>query len=406
MRTGLYTGSIVVALLLVADCGRTELITLAPGGSGGMRGSRDAGLTGGVPDAASIANTGGQDGASTAEQGEARASVPRISKIVAGSYTACALKTDGTVKCWPVFQGSATTIPTATWATDVAVIAGERSPIVSPTPKDQGWNDLCVAMQGGITCSSRSRLARITEDDVLSLSVGVDQTCTGLRDGSVRCYGLAPDLDPIRKAAHAQSYEAPVDVPGWSNVVQVSAGYRLVCALLKGGITSCFGDVRDEVVTDASLPQTMSIPPAMDLSAADEHYCVVTTEGEVVCRGCFYDGGTSGPYFNCGSNDADLAALGHRRAQQIRTNYTHRCVRLADGAVRCWGSNDFGELGYTSSGASSPQHDVDGLADVVDIAVGVHFSCALTSSGDVYCWGGDTTTIPPSNPSFRRIMDL
>jgi hypothetical protein len=406
MRTAHHRVAVVVALLFVAGCGRTELLTHGHGGSGGMRGNRDAGPMGGVDDAAPMANTGGQGGATTTDPADAWPPVPRISKIVAGSYTACALKNDGTVKCWPVFQGSATTIPVDGPATDIAVIVGERGSFQTPQPKAQLWNDLCVTVPGGITCSSGSRLGRIGEDDVRTLTVGVDQTCLALSNGRVRCYGLSPDLDPIRKAAHASSSQDPVDVPGWSNVTQVSAGYGLVCALLAGGVTSCFGDVRDDVVTDASLPQTMSIPPAVDLSVADEHYCVVTTEGTVVCRGCFYDGGTGGPYFNCGSNDADLVALGQRRARQIRTSYTHRCARLDDNAVRCWGNNDSGALGYTSPSAATPQHDVDGLAGVVDIAVGVHFSCALTAAGEVYCWGGPTSTIPPSNPSFRQITDL
>jgi hypothetical protein len=143
------------------------------------------------------------------------------------------------------------------------------------------WNELCVAMQGSITCNNTPSLNRMMEGDVISLSVGVRQTCAVLRDGRVRCYGAASDLDPIRKTAKVPSMW-PVDVPGLSNAVMVSAGDRLVCAILKDKTTSCFGQLHDDVAIDAPLPQTMSVPPAVDLSAADDHHCVVTTKGEVV----------------------------------------------------------------------------------------------------------------------------
>jgi alpha-tubulin suppressor-like RCC1 family protein len=79
---------------------------------------------------------------------------------------------------------------------------------------------------------------------------------------------------------------------------------------------------------------------------------------------------------------------------------------LTGGAVRCWGSNDYGELGYDTPAATSPAHDVDGLTGAIDVAVGVHFSCALTSTDDVYCWGGDLVSSVRSTPNFRRITDL
>jgi alpha-tubulin suppressor-like RCC1 family protein len=403
---GSHHGAVLLVLILASGCGRTELLARSSGASGGRRAIRDADIMSGAPDAGSVAHTGGQDGAAST-QADARTRVPRVTKIAAGSYTACALKSDGTVKCWAAFESSATPIPDARQATDVAIVAGERYPPYSMNPNDRIWAQFCVAMQGGISCGSTSGLNRIMDGDVLSLSVGVHQTCAVMRGGRVRCAGWATDLDPIKKAAHVQvGTQEAFEVPGMSDALQVSAGDGLVCAVLKDGSTACFGDVRDDVVTDASLPQTMSVPGAVDLSAADGHYCVVTAEGKVVCAGCLYNGAGGGPYFICGSHEIDLTAFDLRPAQQIRTSYTHRCVRLADGAVRCWGNNDYGEIGYTSWGAASPLHDIEGLANVTDIAVGVHFSCALTTAGEVYCWGGDIKTPPPSKPNFRQIMDL
>jgi alpha-tubulin suppressor-like RCC1 family protein len=402
-----HRNSVVVVLVLAAGCGRTALLSLPVDAADGTGDARDAGPVRGVPDAGPDVHADARDGAKVdAVDGVGR--VRRITKIAAGSYTACALKADGTVMCWAAWDGRATAIPDATQATDIAVIAGVREPSYPYNPRTRGWDDFCVTMPGKLACNSSSGLKQTMDIDALSISVGVDQTCAVSKAGQVTCYGSADDLNPIKTAVHSQGgSRTPVEVPGMQDVVQVSAGYGQVCTLLAGGKTSCFGRVLgDDGFTDAALPQTMSVPRALDVSAADEHYCVVTTEGEVACRGCIYNGGTSGPDFSCGSDNANLAALGQRRAQQIRTSCTHRCARLADGAVRCWGSNDYGELGFVAPSGMLPSHDVDGLAGAIDVAVGVHFSCALTATDDVYCWGGDLVSPERSMPNFRRIADL
>jgi len=62
------------------------------------------------------------------------------------------------------------------------------------------------------------------------------------------------------------------------------------------------------------------------------------------------------------------------------------CVRLDDGTVACWGANGAGQLGR---GADVPSNDsstparVAGLSDVIAL----DHTCAVTKSGDVWCWG-------------------
>jgi hypothetical protein len=72
---------------------------------------------------------------------------------------------------------------------------------------------------------------------------------------------------------------------------------------------------------------------------------------------------------------------------------THSCAILAGGDVRCWGNDDFGQLGYGAPGAIGddelpssvgPLHFADA---VVQLALGFDHSCALTRAGNVYCWG-------------------
>jgi alpha-tubulin suppressor-like RCC1 family protein len=76
---------------------------------------------------------------------------------------------------------------------------------------------------------------------------------------------------------------------------------------------------------------------------------------------------------------------------QMDVGVDHACAVISGGQVRCWGANDFGQLGNGTSTGSSSAVDVAGLTDVVQVAVGQAFSCARKSDGSVWCWGaGDS----------------
>src|ERR1700689_555492 len=66
----------------------------------------------------------------------------------------------------------------------------------------------------------------------------------------------------------------------------------------------------------------------------------------------------------------------------ISTMQQHVCASLSDGSVRCWGSNVFGELGNgtvdTAAGPHPTPTTVGGISNVLGIAGGSEYSCALT----------------------------
>ena len=99
--------------------------------------------------------------------------------------------------------------------------------------------------------------------------------------------------------------------------------------------------------------------------------------------------------------DASEAGVGVPRAKAavISAGFSHTCAitgngGAAGGDVRCWGSNNNGQLGLGDTnnrgdqlGELSPATAVSLGANAIGIAAGPSHTCTLLVGGSVKCWG-------------------
>lgn len=125
--------------------------------------------------------------------------------------------------------------------------------------------------------------------------------------------------------------------------------------------------------------------------------CVVFESGRMRCWGVNWNGQLGqGHVDSLGDNElpADVPDidLGDVKVESVAID-DHTCVVLIGGALRCWGSNMFGELGYGNTEAigddepASVATDIEVGGPVTQVAIGEHSTCALLANGAVRCWG-------------------
>jgi hypothetical protein len=75
-------------------------------------------------------------------------------------------------------------------------------------------------------------------------------------------------------------------------------------------------------------------------------------------------------------------------AVQVGAGGSHTCALTTTGDVLCWGSNEFGQLGRSDIAGSSKPVKIDlGGAKAAEVAAGGFHSCARMVDGSLRCWG-------------------
>jgi hypothetical protein len=178
----------------------------------------------------------------------------------------------------------------------------------------------------------------------------------------------------------------------------VSAGDLHTCARASAGGVKCWGnndsgELGDGTTTDRPTPVDVSGltsgVAAVTAAKGQDYTCARTSAGGVKCWGANDFGQLGDGTTRERRVPVDVSGLTSGVAEVAAAGHT--CALTSAGGVKCWGSNEEGELG---DGTTTERHtpvDVSGLTSgVAAISAGAgHHTCALTRAGGVKCWGNN-----------------
>ncbi len=265
---------------------------------------------------------------------------------------------------------------------------------------------------------------------VPTLALGQHGACALLQSGQVKCWGAdyrgQLGIGGSNVGDAALEMAAAVDLGSGFVVASVAVGSSHSCALSAAGAVKCWGSMRGGrlgAYYGWGMPSNrgddagemgealLAVPlgtgvTALQLSVGDAHTCARVTGGSgVKCWG-------ENNLGQLGLGDtairgANLAQMGDALAYvdlgfgaapaQVSCGSAHCCAWSGSGGIKCWGANNYGQLGLGDTANRGDQGGEMGVAlptvllasgdNPITVMTGGNFSCALLGGGAVKCWG-------------------
>lgn len=92
-----------------------------------------------------------------------------------------------------------------------------------------------------------------------------------------------------------------------------------------------------------------------------------------------------------------------REIEELAVGLDTSCIRLGDASLRCWGDNQYGQLGDGTSIDRAVPTRVMGIDDAAGVATSGLHTCARSTGGTVRCWGmGDQGQLGIEDASLEQ----
>ncbi len=324
-----------------------------------------------------------------------------FAQLDAGASATCGVTVDGAGYCW----GDA-------WTSGGG---GTSKPVIAPRriAQDHQWLMIEVgrALACGLTVAHEtlcwatgfpfdSAPKRVKGDPgFVTISVGDNHACGLTATGGAWCWGdnFRGELGLAYPDYLTAPRDSAVQPAGGQSYVALRAGPESTCGLVANGDLFCWGG--SEVEGDGFTPH---------LVQAGFGFTTLSFGGNIAGRGRA-----------CAIAADSLSCFGYEvhsaLAQPIPTTVTlpagaapsqatvggifeplvglpyvyalHECGVSTTGAAFCWGTNDYGQLGDSTTVDRATPSMVAGLPVVASVTAGGVHTCALTRDGTAYCWG-------------------
>ncbi|WP_144118719.1 RCC1 domain-containing protein [Catellatospora sichuanensis] len=294
-------------------------------------------------------------------------------------------------------------------------------PKPAATQGAEAWGRNATGQLGiGTAGEERPRDTAVTvhiPEHVLSVAAGHDHGLALLTNGTVKAWGLntSGQLGYGNPAGADTSQPEPGNVAGLGSVKAVAAGRAHSLALLGSGAVMTWGandrgQLGDGTTVQRNRPVAVTALTGRKvtaIAAGADFSLALLADGTLRAWGdnTFGQLGTGTAGTAPEPTPVVVAGLTGVKIKAIDAGDTHSLAVTAAGGVKGWGSNQFGQVGNGNQVSPQPTPvDVLGLGGVRVKAVsgGSDFSLALLTNGRVKGWGanasgqlGDGTTTSP-----------
>jgi alpha-tubulin suppressor-like RCC1 family protein len=338
-----------------------------------------------------------------------------VLQVESGSHHTCALTTQGEVKCWGYGGhgrlGNGAVSLANTLPVDVIGLG------TTATAISVGTEHACaLTSQGGVKCWGKNGNGRLGDgttinratpvqvtgltSGVVAISAGGIQTCAVTSAGGLKCWGENATAAP--GTADTLDRTTPWDVAG-SGIASVDTGRTHTCALRTTGAVTCWGYNNQGALGDGTTLDRPGMVNVQGLASGvtsialgGMHACALTAISAVKCWGLGSSGQLGNGSFGQQTSPVDVtglqsgvAAIGAGSAFGL--NGDRSCALLDSGALQCWGDNQEGQLGDGNSlevlGQGTPVTILPAGSGITSFSVGGAHTCARLVSGGVTCWG-------------------
>ena len=197
-------------------------------------------------------------------------------------------------------------------------------------------------------------------------------------------------VSPLASTFQADTVNAATMTLAGKTIKQVETGFDSACAVADNW-AYCWGANDEGQVGKGSFGGNVTTATAVSSSTTG------TPAGPAVCIAYWWIFCTA---YGPGTPAVPPSAMAGLEVEKVSVGFTHACA-IANARVYCWGANNLGQLGNRTNTASAVPVKVDvqstdapgkpksalSQKEIVDIAAGEFFTCALASDGTVACWG-------------------
>ena len=283
------------------------------------------------------------------------------------------------------------------------------SPYAAPTLSSISPNSGTVSGGTSVTLSGTNlaETAKFTQISSTAASGGGStdnqHSCGITADGRAYCWGVNTSGQLGNGTTTASSTPVPVTGLLSSKIaVQVATGGDTSCALTADNLIYCWGkngsaQFGNGTWSDSSTPVATTMSGALSgktitqITVGGDWACALASDGSAYCWG----GNWNGRLGTGGTTDSSTPATvgGGLSFISINAMASNTCGITTTYKVYCWGSNDTGQIGdNTTTQRTSPTAvSTSGVLNGINLTQVYPLNgaaCALSSAGNVYCWGG------------------